>query len=123
MSATKCEENDMIDISQEELIPLGRAVMHVPRRRRGRKAAVSTLHRWATLGVRGVILETLQVGGTRCTSIGALQRFFNSLTPSIGQTKQPNVEMPSRLREEQVEQELNSRLVTRRPADYLREGR
>ena len=31
-------------------------------------------------GVRGVILEALQVGGRRCTSVEALQRFFKALS-------------------------------------------
>src|SRR4051812_22483214 len=69
-----------IDISQEALIPFTQAAAHLPRRRRGRKAAVSTLHRWATRGLRGVVLETLQVGGTKCTSLAALQRFFDRLS-------------------------------------------
>jgi hypothetical protein len=69
-----------IDISLETVFPLRDAARHIPRRRKGRKAAVSTLHRWATSGIRGVILETIQVGGTRCTSFPALQRFFDRLS-------------------------------------------
>ena len=41
---------------------------------------VSTLYRWATAGCRGVVLESIQVGGTRCTSREALQRFFERLS-------------------------------------------
>jgi hypothetical protein len=69
-----------INISTETLIPLIQAAAHLPRRRRGRKASASTLHRWATRGLRGVVLESLQVGGTRCTSLAALQRFFDKLS-------------------------------------------
>jgi hypothetical protein len=69
-----------IDFASEQVFPLSDAAETIPRRRRGRKTAVSTLHRWATNGVKGVILETLQVGGTRCTSLGALQRFFDRLS-------------------------------------------
>ncbi len=69
-----------IDITLEKPIPLTQAAAHVPRRRRGRKTSGSTLYRWATRGLRGVVLETLQVGGTRCTSLGALQRFFDRLS-------------------------------------------
>jgi hypothetical protein len=69
-----------IDIMSESPIPLTRAAAYVPRRRRGRKTASSTLHRWATHGLRGVVLETLQIGGTKCTSIAALQRFFERLS-------------------------------------------
>ena len=69
-----------IYITTESPITLTQAAAHLPRRRRGRKAAVSTLHRWATRGLRGVVLETLQVGGSKCTSLAALQRFFDSLS-------------------------------------------
>lgn len=43
---------------------------------------VATVYRWSTTGVRGVVLETLQVGGTRCTTREALQRFCERLTPT-----------------------------------------
>lgn len=70
----------MIDIGREELITFAEAAKLLPRRRQGRKLHVSTLHRWCTKGVRGVRLEYLSVGGTRCTSVPALQRFFDALT-------------------------------------------
>jgi hypothetical protein len=90
-----------IDIALEVPISLTQAAAHLPRRRRGRKAAVSTLHRWATRGLRGVILETLRIGGTKCTSLAALQRFFDRLTaleqdatvlPATGQGRHGRVE-------------------------------
>ena len=64
----------------ENIIKLADAANELPRRRRGRKAHVSCLYRWSTIGCRGVLLETLQVGGTRCTSREALQRFFERLS-------------------------------------------
>ena len=70
----------MIDIDREELITLAEAAKLLPRRRKGRKPHVSTLHRWCTKGVHGVRLEYIYVGGTRCTSVAALQRFFDALT-------------------------------------------
>jgi hypothetical protein len=70
----------MIDCTSETLVTLADAAKLLPRRRRGRKAHVSTLFRWTTIGVRGVLLESIQVGGTRCTSREALQRFFESLS-------------------------------------------
>lgn len=69
-----------IDIQAETVIKLSEATSLVPRLRRGRETHVSTLHRWASRGLRGVQLETLQVGGTRCTSREALQRFFEALS-------------------------------------------
>ena len=70
----------MIDITTETLLTLTQAAHELPRRRRGRKTHVSSLYRWTAAGCRGVILETIQVGGTRCTSREALQRFFERLT-------------------------------------------
>jgi Protein of unknown function (DUF1580) len=64
----------------ETLLPPAEAAKELPRRRRGRKTHVSTLYRWMTSGCRGVVLESIQVGGTRCTSREALQRFFERLS-------------------------------------------
>ena len=70
----------MIDSTTETLISLTEAAKTVPRRRRGRKTHLSTIYRWATVGVRGVVLETLQCGGSRVTSREAMQRFFERLS-------------------------------------------
>jgi hypothetical protein len=70
----------LIDLATEKLIPLAQVPALLPNRRRGRKTHVSTVHRWATVGCRGIILETIQVGGTRCTTLGSLQAFFDELT-------------------------------------------
>lgn len=73
----------MIDSASESLISLAQAADELPRRRRGRKTHVSTIYRWALSGCRGIILETIQVGGTRCTSREALQRFFERLSAPV----------------------------------------
>src|SRR5262249_18837103 len=70
----------MIDSTTETLISLADAAKTVPRRRRGRKTHLSTIYRWATVGVRGIVLETLQCGGSRVTSREAMQRFFERLS-------------------------------------------
>jgi Protein of unknown function (DUF1580) len=69
-----------IDIEREEPITLAMAAGTLPVRRAGKKTNVSTLHRWATTGLRGVVLETLQAGGVKVTSLAALQRFFDALS-------------------------------------------
>jgi hypothetical protein len=70
----------MIDIRAEELLTLRDAAQFCPPRRQGKRAHPSCLYRWARDGVRGVRLEVLCAGATTCTSIEALQRFFNELT-------------------------------------------
>lgn len=67
-------------MSAEKVIPLSAVPNELPRRRRGRKVHISTLHRWATVGCKGVVLETLSVGACRCTSKEALQRFFETIS-------------------------------------------
>jgi hypothetical protein len=73
----------MIDSASERIITFYQAADELPRRRRGRKVHVSTLYRWATAGCKGFVLETIQVGGTRCTSKEALQRFFERLSQPV----------------------------------------
>jgi hypothetical protein len=70
----------MIDISFERLISFAEAAKIVPHRRRGRATHVATIHRWATVGCRGIRLEWLQTGGSKSTSREAVARFFEALT-------------------------------------------
>jgi hypothetical protein len=69
-----------IESELEDLITLREAARLLPRRRRGKKPHISCLYRWTTTGCRGVVLESVSVGGTRCTSRGALSRFFSRLS-------------------------------------------
>ena len=74
----------MIDPNTETLISLTEAAKGLPRRRAGKKPHVSTLFRWSRAGCRGVVLETIQIGGTRCTSREKLALFFRQLTQDSG---------------------------------------
>lgn len=81
----------MIDPNTEHLVSLTRACRLFPRRRQGKKPHVSCLYRWTTSGCRGVLLESVQVGATRCTSREAITRFIKRLShtaipacPSVG---------------------------------------
>jgi len=65
----------MIDIETEHLATLNEARMWLPT-----TPDVSTLFRWCSRGVRGVRLESIQIGGRRCTSREALARFAEQLT-------------------------------------------
>ena len=70
----------MIDPNSETLLSLSEAARHLPRRRAGKRPHVSCIYRWTTSGCKGVVLESLQCGGTRVTSREALARFFRRLT-------------------------------------------
>ena len=79
----------MIDLSVEKLLTFSEVASILPRRRRGRKTAVTTIYRWASRGLHGVRLETIQVGGSLCTSREALQRFFQQLDRSSASAAAP----------------------------------
>ena len=69
----------MIDIATETVLSLKEAREKLPRRRNSARPDLATMYRWAQpQGVRGVRLETIMIGGTRCTNLESLQRFFNS---------------------------------------------
>ena len=73
----------MIDWNKEEMLSLSQAAARIPQLR-GKPVAQSTVWRWARHGRRGTRLETIIVGGTECTSIQALQRFFETLSGGAG---------------------------------------
>jgi hypothetical protein len=70
----------VIEFDSETVVTFAEATKLLPRRRAGRKPHISTLYRWASRGLKGVVLETIQIGGTTCTSREALQRFFDELS-------------------------------------------
>jgi hypothetical protein len=82
----------VLDIANEELIPLFQGATKVPPFRRGRKTHPSTLWRWVNQGARSpsgerIFLEAVRLGGRWLTSVAALQRFAEALTP----TKSANI--------------------------------
>lgn len=73
-----------IDVFNESVITFSEASKLLPRRRRGCKVHPSCIYRWYQAGLRSasgmiVRLEIVQIGGTKCTSKEALQRFFDRL--------------------------------------------
>jgi hypothetical protein len=70
----------MINSRTEEILSLTEAAKRLPIRRGGKRPHVSCLYRWTVTGCRGVVLESIAIGGTRCTSAEALQRFFDRLS-------------------------------------------
>lgn len=99
----------MIDLS-EELIPLRDVpkLKQMPARRGGKRLHCSTPYRWAGPGCRGIVLETVQVGGTRCTSLAALASFFAALS-AVGPPARSNTRTPTQRQRSiaQAERELD----------------
>jgi hypothetical protein len=103
-----------IDVFKESVLSLAEATKRLPRVRRGKKPHVSSLYRWAKRGKRcsdGTVarLEIIKVGGTTCTSLEALQRFFDRLTGERDIVSPPTITERQRLQEmEAVERELDA---------------
>lgn len=74
----------MIDPLTEQVISLREATKCLPVRRRGKPVHISCIYRWTLNGCKGIKLESIQIGGTRCTSREALGRFFERLSQASG---------------------------------------
>ena len=93
----------MIDIENEEVLSLAQAARWLPNirgaRATGKGVHPVTVWRWTRYGVAGpdgqkVLLESVKLGGTRCTSIEAVQRFIDRLQgqPVPTPSRQPRAE-------------------------------
>lgn len=96
----------VIDVNLETVICLTEAAKRLPTRRGKRPVNVSCLYRWTTQGCRGVVLECIQIGGTRCTSIEAMQRFFERLTP-MADPMRDTAQLPSSQRAASTARDLD----------------
>lgn len=72
----------MIEVATEQLVHVREVPWFLPRQLNGRRVHISAVYRWMSRGVRGVLLEFVQVGGRRYTSKEVLQRFADRLTSS-----------------------------------------
>ena len=72
------------DLQNETLIFLSEAAKRLPNR-----PSTATLWRWHSGGVRGVLLETIMIGGRRYTSVEAMARFITATTAQSGRMNPP----------------------------------
>jgi hypothetical protein len=91
----------MIDVTNEELITFSEARDAFPG---GRRPALATLHKWRLHGIRGVRLETAQIGGSRFTSREAIVRFLKE--QNAGQTPTPAITPSQRQRQAETANRL-----------------
>ena len=68
-----------IDPEREELITLAEASRCIPNR-----PDVRTVWRWIERGCRGVVLDSIRIGGRRYTSAEAIERFLSALNATDG---------------------------------------
>ena len=92
----------MIDIETEQLVPIRQVPRLLPPRPSGRRVHISAVYRWMSRGIRGVVLESVKVGGSTYTSMEALQRFADRL--SAGGGPESKGEMQGAARERQLQQ-------------------
>jgi hypothetical protein len=72
----------MIDTATENLVPLRDIPKRLPFRANGKRLHISAVYRWTTCGVRGVMLETVRIGGQLFSSTEAIQIFAERLSQS-----------------------------------------
>ena len=101
----------MIDQSTETLISFADAAKLLPTIRGGKRPHASCLYRWSTTGCRGIVLDSVAIGGARCTSRESLDRFFSALTDrSVGQAVKPT---PKAAKNNQRHEASDRRLVAK----------
>ena len=57
--------------------------------RDGRRPHIASLYRWVTAGARGIRLESVVVGGARCTTSEAVDRWIAALTAAAAGDAHP----------------------------------
>jgi hypothetical protein len=105
----------VIDTERERLYALSTARRWFPRRRGGKRPSLQTMYRWSSVGYHGVVLETVQVGSTRCTTREACSRFVqrvSGLTPRPADTPASGRPKPV----QQVDEALRETGFDRRPS-------
>jgi hypothetical protein len=70
----------MIDLLKEQPVTLAKATRMSQLRRDGRSPHVSQLYRWTGRGIRGHVLESVVIGGARCTTSEAVDRWIAALS-------------------------------------------
>jgi len=91
----------MIDTSTEQLIPLNQLSAAAIPGMESKPVPPRTVRNWCSSGVRGIRLESVKIGGMRCTSTAALNRFFQAVTAAANDGRKPKG-MNSRPRREQA---------------------
>jgi hypothetical protein len=65
-------------------MPLREAAEHLGKLT-GQKPHISTLWRWCLKGCKGVVLESIRIGGKRFVTAGSIERFITDSTAAPGE--------------------------------------
>ena len=93
-------------ILSEQVVSIAETPKRIPPMKGGRRVHISTVYRWALRGVRGVVLETIMIGGRRCTSVEAMSRFFERLSNQSREGTE-SYKRPRKVDRKRVEKELD----------------
>jgi hypothetical protein len=80
----------VIDVELESLLTFREARKLPILRRDGRQPDLATLYRWSSVGCRGVVLDSCQLGSTRMTSREAIVRFITALSDRAPVSSRPS---------------------------------
>jgi uncharacterized protein DUF1580 len=102
-------ETKMIDLEFEVPLTLKAATKLRAVQRNGHPPHFSAIYRWCTTGVRGVVLESIVVAGSRCVTREAVDRWISALTAQAdGESPSVRTRTPIRRQrdQEKAEREL-----------------
>ncbi len=103
----------MIDIEIEKLLAFGRAAALIEKLG-GQRPSVKAIGRWGGKGIKGVVLDTIWIGGRRYTSEQAIHRFISAV--SAARNSKPDSISP-RAEDVQIDHELRARgLIPAKPS-------
>jgi hypothetical protein len=94
-------------------IKLRAAAALLPRGRSGKKRHIKSVFRYTTVGLRGILLRSADVGGYKYTTVELIQEFIDALTAQAGGEPASTAPVRSARREAElarVEAELDKRM-------------
>jgi hypothetical protein len=105
--------SDESEVFGEKMLSISQAASSLPSVRGRKKPHPNTIIRWAKTGIKSksgkiIRLEIFRVGGTTCTSVDALRRFFDSLN-DIAPANPP--ELPSKIQKALVKQSIEAQNI------------
>lgn len=106
---TEVTQPAQVDLQREKVVPLAEVpkLGIIPRRRKGARLNLRTLYRWASVGLRGVILPSQLVGAQRVTSVEALLRFFDAVSAASRPRRHRGAGKPRPTSDPNVDEELD----------------
>jgi hypothetical protein len=75
------------DLREDRAMPLREAAEHLGKLT-GQKPHISTLWRWCLKGCKGVVLESICIGGKRFVTAGSIERFITDSTAARPRQRQ-----------------------------------